>query len=280
MWNQLLENDFWQGEIWNRHKNGSSFAEWMSISLIRDIEGKISHHIAIFSDVTTHVNALKHIEFLAHYDALTNLPNRALLQSRLEYELLTSARNKQTFALLFIDLDRFKHINDSLGHAIGDLVLVEVARRLLSTVREEDTVARLGGDEFNILLPGCNATGAAIVANKIVLALAEPLLLEGYKLHVSPSIGISLYPDNGQSYDVLARNADTAMYQAKHNGRNQFQFYTQLMQEQTQKRLILENDLRTALDNQELLVYFQPQVDTRSRKLLVLRLYYAGIIPD
>jgi diguanylate cyclase (GGDEF)-like protein/PAS domain S-box-containing protein len=268
LWSELLENDFWQGEIWNRRKNGDLFAEWMSISLIRDCQGNISNYIALFSDITTHVNTQKHIEFLAHYDALTKLPNRALLQSRLEYELLTSSRNKQSFALLFIDLDHFKSINDALGHAMGDLVLIEVAKRLLSTVREEDTVARLGGDEFNILLPHCNANGAAIVANKIISFLAEPLLIESYKLHVSPSIGISLFPDNGQTYDILARSADTAMYQAKHGGRNQFQFYTPLMQEQTQKRLILENDLRTALVNQELLVYFQPQVDTRSGHII------------
>lgn len=268
MWSELLEKEFWQGEIWNRHKNGELFAEWMSISLIRDSEGNVSNYIAIFSDITNHVNSLKHIEFLAHYDALTKLPNRALLQSRLDYELLTSSRNKQTFALLFIDLDHFKNINDALGHAIGDLVLIEVARRLQGAVREEDTVARLGGDEFNILLPRCNANGAAIVANKIVSVLAEPLLIGSYKLHVSPSIGISLFPDNGQTFDSLARSADTAMYQAKNGGRNQFQFYTPLMQKQTQKRLILENDLRTALDNRELLVYFQPQIDTLSGQII------------
>ncbi|MDO9106706.1 MAG: EAL domain-containing protein [Methylovulum sp.] len=268
LWELLLKNGIWQGEIWNRHKNGFIYPEWLTISVVRDEAGEIINHIAVFTDITPYKVAEKRIEHLGHYDSLTNLPNRLLLKSRADYQLIVAERHKKPFALLFIDLDHFKNINDSMGHSIGDQVLIEVGRRLLACVREEDTVARLGGDEFNILLADSNENGAAIVAGKIMALLIEAIIYEDYQLYITPSIGISLYPDNGDSYEILSKNADTALYQAKKNGRNQYQFFTPTMQQQTQKRMEIESGLRHAIARNELMVYFQPQINAHTGQII------------
>ena len=268
MWKTLLEDNFWQGELWNRNKNGTVYPEWLTISVVRDEADEIINYIAIFTDITQFKEKEQQIEHLAHYDSLTNLPNRRLLKSRTDHELLAAKRHKKAFTLLFIDLDHFKNINDSLGHSIGDEVLIEVARRLLTCVRKEDTVARFGGDEFNILLPDCNVNGATIVAYKIIASLAEPILYQNYQLYITTSIGISLYPDNGDTYETLFKHADIALYQAKTHGRNQCQFFTKTMQKQTQRRMEIENDLRQAIVRNELTVYFQPQVNTKTGQII------------
>ncbi|MDO9104790.1 MAG: EAL domain-containing protein [Methylovulum sp.] len=267
LWDALLKNNFWQGELWNRHKNGTVYPEWLTISVVRDEANEIVHYIATFTDITLHKAAEQKIEHLAHYDVLTNLPNRLLLKSRVDYELIVAERYEKTFALLFIDLDHFKNINDSLGHSIGDQVLVAVAERLLACVREEDTVARLGGDEFNILLADGNGNAAALVANKVITALSAPILYQQYQLYITASIGIGIYPDNGDSYETLSKNADTALYQAKKHGRNQYQFFTPTMQQQSERRMQIEHDLRHAIARNELLVYFQPQVNTQTGQI-------------
>ncbi len=268
LWTALLKNNFWQGEIINRHKNGTTYNEWLSISAVRNTDNEIINYISVFTDITEYKEKELQIEHLAHYDALTDLPNRILLKSRLDYELIAAERHKKTFALLFIDLDHFKNINDSLGHSIGDQVLIEIGHRLLACVREEDTVARLGGDEFNILLTDSHVQGAGIIANKIMAALIEPINYQNHQLYLGASIGISLYPDDGDTYETLSQNADTALYQAKNNGRNQYQFFTAAMQEQTKRRMAIENDLRQALARNELKVYFQPQIDTQTEKII------------
>jgi diguanylate cyclase (GGDEF)-like protein/PAS domain S-box-containing protein len=278
LWETLLKNNYWQGELCNRRKDGTIYPEWLTISVVRDEAGDIIHHIAIFTDITQHKALEQQFEHLAHYDSLTHLPNRLLLNSRVDYELIVAERHKSTFALLFIDLDHFKNINDSLGHTIGDQVLIEVGRRLLACVRDEDTVARLSGDEFNIILANSNEIGAAIVANKIIAALAEPIFYQNYQLHITPSIGISLYPDNGDSYETLSKNADTALYKAKEFGRNQYQFFTPSMQQQTQRRMEIEINLRQAIARNELMVYFQPQVNTHTNLIMVRKPYCAGNI--
>lgn len=267
MWESLLTDNFWQGELWNRHKDGTVFPEWLTISVVCNECGEIIHYIATFTDISQHKAAEQHIEHLAHYDSLTNLANRLLLKSRMDYEIIVAERHKKSFALLFIDLDHFKNINDSLGHSIGDQVLIEVGRRLLACVREEDTVARLGGDEFVVLLADTHWNGAAVVANKVISLLSDTIFYHNYQLHITPSIGISLYPDNGESYETLFKNADTALYQAKENGRNQYQFFTSAMQQQTQRRMAIENCLRQAIPRNELKVYFQPQVDTQTGQI-------------
>lgn len=267
MWKSLIETDFWQGELWDRNKEGNVYAEWLTISVVRNEAGNIINYIAIFTDITQHKAAKQQIEHLAHYDALTNLPNRLLLKARVDHEITVAERRKQSFALLFIDLDHFKNINDALGHSIGDYVLIEVSRRLLSAVREDDTVARIGGDEFNIMLADTHWHGAAIVAKKIISLLAEPVYYQHYQLHITPSIGISLYPENGDNYETLTKNADTALYQAKNQGRNQYQFFTQAMQQQTHRRMEIESRLRHALELNELIVYFQPQINTQTHRI-------------
>jgi diguanylate cyclase (GGDEF)-like protein/PAS domain S-box-containing protein len=267
LWNELSENDFWQGELVERKKDGSRYTEWLTISVVRDEAGAIANYIAIFTDITQLKAAKQQIEHMAHYDVLTNLPNRLLLKARVDHEILIADRHKQTFALLFIDLDHFKNINDALGHSVGDQVLIEVGNRLLAAVREEDTVARVGGDEFNIQLSDTDWHGAALAAKKIIAALDEPIHYQHYQLYIQPSIGISLYPENGDNFETLTRNADTALYKAKEHGRNQYRFFTPAMQQQTQRRMEIEHRLRNALEGCELMVYYQPQIDAQSQRI-------------
>lgn len=210
-----------------------------------------------------------HLDYLAHHDALTDLPNRLLFQDRLQHAMAKSRRSGQSAALLFLDLDRFKKINDSLGHSIGDQVLCEVARRLRSTLRESDTVARLGGDEFVMLLEQTSAEqDISLVARKVLKQMAEPLLIEEHELFLTTSIGISLFPEDGSSVDELMKAADVAMYRAKEEGRNNFQFYRPEMNARTHGLLLLEGKLRRALEEQQLVLYYQPQFDLGSRKLV------------
>jgi diguanylate cyclase (GGDEF)-like protein/PAS domain S-box-containing protein len=268
MWKEISTFDYWQGEIWNRRKNGEIFPLWMSISVVKDKQGLIVNYIAIFSDISQHKETEARIEHLAHYDPLTLLPNRILLKAYIDHELLVARRNSSQFALLFLDLDHFKNINDSLGHSVGDKLLIEVAHRLKSVVRAGDTVSRLGGDEFNILLPNTDFNGAALVAEKIVKYIAETVLIGTNQLHISSSIGISLFPSNGDDYESLYKNADTALYQAKDNGRNQYQFFTHEMQVLTMRRMEIESHLRCAIKKNELSLFYQPQVDAQSHKII------------
>jgi diguanylate cyclase (GGDEF)-like protein/PAS domain S-box-containing protein len=217
----------WQGEIWNRRKNGEIFPEWLSINTVRNTEGQITNHIAVFSDITKRKAAEDQMRFLAHHDALTSLPNRVLFAERLGRAIAHAQRNGKMVAVMFLDLDRFKQINDTLGHHIGDQLLQGVAQRLTGCVRAEDTVARMGGDEFTVILEEINDAAHVVpVARKVVAALAQPMTLEGKPLSITTSLGISLYPEHGDEPDVLIRHADTAMYQAKESGRNNFQFFT------------------------------------------------------
>ncbi len=268
LWTTLLEENYWQGELWNRHKDETIYPEWLTISVVRDETGDVIHYIAIFTDISQYKEKEQQIEQLAHYDSLTDLPNRRLLKSRVDYELILAERQKNCFALMFIDLDHFKNINDSLGHSIGDQVLIEVGQRLLACVRKEDTVARLGGDEYNILLSDCNEYGAAIVAYKIMASLAKPIYYQNYQLYITPSMGICLYPENGDNYENLFKNADIALHQAKASGRNQYQFFTPTMQQQAQRRMEIETELRHAIVRNELAVYFQPQVNTQTGDII------------
>lgn len=225
MWQSLLHLGQWKGEIWNRRKNGEIYPQWVSISTATDADNAITHYIAIFSDISERKAAEERIQYLAWHDPLTGLPNRALLQDRLERALVLARRNEHQLAVLFVDLDRFKIINDTLGHHMGDLLLQEVAKRLCACVRQSDTVSRQGGDEFVILLLDITgADAAAMVASKIVEAIARPFTIDGHCLHTSPSVGISLYPHHGRDKASLLKKADGAMYKAKDMGRNNFQF--------------------------------------------------------
>ncbi len=268
MWQAINFDKYWQGEMWNRRKNGEVFPVWMTISVVCDEQDELVNYIAIFADISQHKATEARIEHMAHYDPLTDLPNRVLLKARIDHELVVAERNKTKFALLFLDLDHFKNINDSLGHSVGDKLLIEIAQRLKSEVRDGDTVSRLGGDEFNILLSNTDFKGAALVAEKVIVALSQAILIEQNHLHISASVGISLFPENGHDYETLYKNADTALYQAKDKGRNQYQFFTQEMQRLTMRRMEVECHLRDAVANNELVLFYQPQVDAKTQKIV------------
>ncbi len=268
MWRHIHQTGGWKGEIWNRRKNGEIYPEWLSIKTAYGDDGKPSHYFAIFSDITQRKLTEEHIIRLAHYDPLTEVPNRTLFKERAQYYLKQAHRKKQSLAVLFIDLDRFKNVNDSLGHNLGDKLLIEVADRLQSTVREDDIVSRLGGDEFALLLPETDSEGAAHVAGKIIMETAKPFLIDGHDLNITPSIGIAMYPIDGEDFESLLQSSDTAMYRAKNTGRNSFQFYTADMHSHASRVLKLENALRRALEREELSLYYQPQFDIHGQRMI------------
>ncbi|MDD5228244.1 MAG: EAL domain-containing protein [Methylococcales bacterium] len=262
MWEKLQLKHTWQGEIWNRRKNGEIYPEWLSLSLVTDANNMPLYHVAIFSDMTMRKSAEQRLYHLAHFDPLTNLPNRTLLQDRLHQAVSQAARSKTPLALIFIDLDRFKYVNDTFGHLIGDLLLQEVSRRLKSCVRVSDTVSRIGGDEFVILLPQVHdSNGAAKVARLILKHLTSLFLLQEHEVHIGGSIGIAMYPDNGSDVETLMKSADSAMYAVKEAGRNNFQFFQSEMNDRLQERLSMENTFVTALNNNQFELLYQPMFD-------------------
>lgn len=222
----LTAEGHWQGEIWNKRHNGEIYAEWLTINAVRDNDGKVTNYVAVFSDITMRKAAEEQMRFLAHHDALTSLPNRSLLTERLNRAIPHARRNHRKVAVLFLDLDRFKQVNDTLGHQAGDQLLCIVAQRLTACVRAEDTVARLAGDEFVLVLEEIqDADALPPIARKIVAALGQPIVLEGRDVQVTTSIGISLFPEHGKNGEDLIKHADAAMYLAKNAGRNNFKFY-------------------------------------------------------
>lgn len=257
----------WQGEIWNRRKNGEIFPEWLSISMIRDTDGSVRHYVAIFSDLTWRKSAEQQIEQLAFYDPLTGLANRRLLLDRVGAGLANAARHRHWGALLFLDLDHFKEINDTLGHEAGDHVLQSTADRIRHALREADTAGRLGGDEFLVLLEATHtdrdsaAMAAKTVAEKLLHALTQPILVHQQQLSVSASIGISLFCDGHTTAEGLLKEADLAMYQVKQNGRNNVCFFDPAMEATVRQRFVLQQQLAAAIDRDELHLYCQPQID-------------------
>jgi len=269
MWRSITRRGQWRGEIWNRRKDGNVYPARLTVSSISDDQGSVTHYVALFSDITNLKQSEEQLERLAHHDPLTELPNRLLFNARLTHALEQSRRNNQQLSLLFIDLDRFKHINDSFGHVVGDELLRQVAGRLTGCMRGEDTVARIGGDEFIVLLENIGQPSHVVAAAEKILAnFGAPFQLQKREVFISPSIGISVYPRDGSDSGALLRNADTAMYRAKEGGRNGFAFYTEEMTSQALQRVLLENNLRKALERDELLLHYQPQLDMESGKLI------------
>lgn len=268
IWKSIKEKGHWQGEIWNRRKNGEIFPEWLSISCGVDASGSVTEYVGIFNDISKIKESEEKIKHLAHYDPLTGLVNRELLMDRLNHSISTAERNGTQLALLFIDLDHFKNVNDTLGHQVGDQLLVEVGQRILNILREEDTIARQGGDEFIVVLPDTGENGAVHVAEKVLETISGELNLDPYKLFITPSIGIAIYPQDGIDADSLLKNADTAMYQAKNDGRNIYRFFTMAMQAHSSRIMKIESALRTALLNQEFELYYQPQICAKSGSII------------
>lgn len=254
MWHQLKTEGIWRGEIWDRRKNGEIYPKWLDISTVRDQNGCLTNYIAIFSDISERKAIEERIQFLAYHDPLTGLPNRLLLRDRFEQAKCSAARVEAEawVALLFLDLDQFKSINDTLGHVMGDQLLLGVVERLQNCVRDTDTISRLGGDEFVILLVDVTDISiVSVVAQKILDHLADPFDIHGHTLNITCSIGIGIYPDDGTDFDTLLKVADTAMYYAKDGGRNAYRFYTEQMNFHAMERLHLKNDLHQALKNNE-----------------------------
>ncbi|MGB9988326.1 sensor domain-containing protein [Massilia sp. SM-13] len=269
IWAQIDATDHWQGEIWACRKSGELFPAWLAMTAIRDTHDEISNYMGILSDITERKRSEEHTRHLAEHDFLTDLPNRVLLLDRLSLALTAARRNNSMLAILFLDLDGFKHTNDTLGHQVGDLLLKEVAARLLKCVRKVDTVSRQGGDEFVIILADIGGIGhAAHVAETVRNAITQPYQLGEHQLHVSTSIGVAIYPSDGDDIDTLVKNADIAMYHAKESGRNNFQFFSAEMNERTVERTSFENGLRRALDEQQFELVFQPELDIRSGALV------------
>jgi len=262
MWKGIVEQGFWQGEIWDRRKDGGVYPKWVTVSVIRDANGELSHYIAHFTDVSLERAAEAQLQHMAHHDVLTGLLNRLSLKGRLDQALAAARREGLQVALMFIDLDRFKVINDTLGHHIGDKLLVEVADRLRASVRDSDVVARLGGDEFVIMLSGLeNSASAAVIAKKLIRNIGDPYSIEGYDLYTTPSVGIAIFPSDGEDADILMKNADAAMYHAKSAGRNNFQFFDARMNDAALERLKIEHSLRQALAHEEFCVHYQPIIE-------------------
>ncbi len=262
MWQAINGKGAWSGEIWNRRKTGEAFPEKLSITALKDSLGRVSHYVAVFHDITDVKRGEEQLHHQAHHDALTGLPNRQLFIDRLEMAMAQARRHQRILAVLFLDLDNFKNINDSLGYNVGDRFLQEIARLLQECCWDEDTVARVGGDEFIILLTEIkDEKDAPAAAQRIEKALAEPIPVQGQEFFASASIGISFYPADGEDAATLIKNADLAMYRAKDLGRGNFQLFTERMNQEVQRRLELENNLRRALERQEFEVFYQPKVD-------------------
>lgn len=268
MWAAIQTHGTWEGEIWNRHKDGHVYPEWLSINLLRDRSGAATNYVAIATDISKRKEDEENIRRLADFDPLTGLPNRRLLQDRVETALSHAQRHDEPLALMFLDLDRFKNINDSLGHHIGDEVLTQVAQSLRLLLREEDTVCRLGGDEFVLLCPGADASGAAHAAARVLALVSQPHQVEALELAITCSIGIAMYPSDGDSFETLLMRADAAMYRAKQTGRNGFCFFTGQMQEESSRTLQLENGLRRALELEQLQLVYQPQVSLHDGRVV------------
>jgi len=270
LWDSITASGAWQGEIWDRRKGGEITPHQLHISAINPAEpGGRTHYVGVFSDISAQKAQEARIEYLAHHDPLTGLPNRAALDGCLARALLAARRLEGCFAVLLLDLDNFKTVNDSLGHHAGDQLLCEVARRLHGFASEFDHVLRLGGDEFVLVFEGVRDADAVVSkVHALVQAISEPCEIDGHQLHTSPSIGISFYPADGDTPEALMRNADTAMYYAKASGRNNYRFFAAPMNVAANKRLHLENELWQALAENQLLLHYQPQVDLPSGRIV------------
>ncbi|NDY73678.1 diguanylate cyclase [Desulfobacter hydrogenophilus] len=281
MWQVLTIKGQWSGEIWNRKKSGQAYPEFLNISAIRNKNGKAKNYMAVFHDISEMKTKEKQIEYMAYHDPLTGLPNRTLLKDRLEHAIIRARRDAKMIQLIFIDLDNFKNVNDTAGHAQGDELLKEAAERLDNVTRASDTVARLGGDEFMIMVTDVDNMMEIIrMVKRIQESFSAPFNIDGKFFHVTCSIGISVFPEDGDDAETLLRHADLAMYHSKEKGRNQYYLFEQKMAKKIHQRIEMEMNMRTAIENDEFQVYFQPQVNIRTLKPVGLEALVRWIKPD
>lgn len=266
MWNELISEGCWNGEIWNRRKSGEIYPQWLSVTAMKDETGVTTHYVGIFHDITSIKTNERRLGYQVTHDPLTGLPNRKLLGDHLLKAIAQANRNQTRLAVMFLDLDNFKNVNDSLGHQFGDLLLRDVAQKLIKCCRDGDTVSRFGGDEFVILLPTIQDTepAAVRVALRILDSFQVPVKIKTWRLDIKTSIGISLYPNDGDSPELLLKNADMAMHEAKQKGKNSYAMFTKEMDTIVQRRIMLEGSIRNALDQGEFRVFYQPKVNIQT----------------
>ncbi len=281
MWQSLILKGQWSGEIWNRKKSGQAYPEFLSISAIRDNSGKVNNYVAVFHDMSEMKTKEKQIEYMAYHDPLTGLPNRTLLKDRLEHAINRARRDARMLQLIFIDLDNFKNVNDTAGHAHGDELLKETAERLCKVTRTSDTVARIGGDEFVIMVTDVDDMMEIIgMVKRIQDAFSAPFDIGGKSFHITSSIGISVFPEDGDDAETLIRHADLAMYHSKDKGKDKYYLFEKKMAKEINQRIEMEMNIRTAIENDEFQVYFQPQVNIRTVKPVGLEALVRWIKPD
>ncbi len=281
MWSSIKTTGKWQGELWNRRKSGDTFPIWQTISAIKDDAGEIIHYVAIFFDITERKLADEQLEHQAQHDALTGLPNRMLFDSLLRQILREEHRTHQQTAVVFMDLDRFKEVNDTLGHPVGDMLLQEASRRLRSCIRDSDVLARMGGDEFTLILLDVNGINdAAYIAEKIIRSLNEPFILQGHECSVGASLGISMYPTDGTDAEALIKCADTAMYRAKETGRNNYQFFTHSMGDELMLRMQMKKAIDEAIKKGEFQLYYQPKINLSTGRCIGAEALIRWVLPN
>ncbi|MDR0577746.1 MAG: EAL domain-containing protein [Candidatus Accumulibacter sp.] len=281
LWNELVTTGHWKGELWNRCKDGRIKPELCSISIVHDDRGEVANYISVFSDISERKKDEERIEFLAHHDPLTRLPNRLLTRERFSLAAEAAARDKSAVAMLYIDLDGFKYVNDTFGHPVGDQLLLSVAERLKSQVRETDTISRQGGDEFMILLPGIRDTDVTHrITTGILDKLSSPFGIAGRAIGISASIGVAYYPQHGEDFDTVMKNADAAMYSAKNSGKNASRVFHDEMSVDVLDKLVLRAHLSHALQNGEIYIVFQPQINTTTERIVGAEVLCRWTHPD